>query len=126
MSVIVSRREYTSLENVVIAFSNAGYEVSEIYPVDQYPGPLTNRARPIQSGGKFYLKLGEVNIELYVVTYSKIIDAIYINREINALNRRMNDGFAYSFRKDKAVFLINTLERDTAAELSAVFFKMHN
>lgn len=108
-------------EAVVDMFADAGYDVSELQAVTTYPGPLTNRDRSISSGGKFNVRFADSIIEVYVVRYSNNSDSAYVTRQINALNKRMNGGYAYAYHRGPIVLSISTFDRNIARELGGVF-----
>ena len=109
--------------SVVDIFANAGYDVSELQTVAIYPGPLTNRDRPINNGGKFSVRVAGSIIEIYVVCYSNNSDGAYVTRQINALNKRMNGGYAYAYHRGSVVLSIGTFDSNIARELGRVFLE---
>jgi hypothetical protein len=110
-------------ESVVNMFAEAGYEVSELQAVATYPGPLTNRDRPINNGGKFSVRVADSIVEVYVVCYSNNSDGAYVTRQINALNKRMNGGYAYAYHRGTVVLSIGTFDSNIAQELGRVFLE---
>jgi hypothetical protein len=103
-------------------FSSAGYDVSELRAVPQYPGPLSDKR--IKQGGEFDIRFTDATVvRVYVAFYSNGFNASYVTRESNALNRRMNGGFAYAYRRGSVVLSIGTFDSNVAQELSRVFLE---
>jgi hypothetical protein len=103
-------------------FAEAGYEVSELQTVSEYTGPLSDRK--VIQGGEFNIKLTNATVVTACVAfYSNGLDAAYVTRESNALNRRMNGGFSYAYRRGTVVLSIDTFDSNIAQELGEVFLR---
>ncbi|MEA2008841.1 MAG: hypothetical protein U9O54_06940 [Chloroflexota bacterium] len=107
-------------EEVVKAFQEEGYRISNVRLSDERPGPM---ALP-KYGIRFDLSSGTQKYDVYVTWHENWEVAQLSTRGINALDKRMNGGYAYAFSYGDILVQVAPSTKDMGRELFAILKKI--
>lgn len=105
---------------VLMAFQEAGFECSDVGPMDYCGGPLACGDQNVQ----FMLGQGEQKIRVRVIQYGSTEEAAHYAGVVNDLNWRMHGSFVCAFRRGSTVLAVSPCVEEVASELETTFRSM--
>ncbi|NIV29892.1 MAG: hypothetical protein GWN58_10425 [Anaerolineae bacterium] len=99
-------------KEVVRAFQNVGFEAKNLKDIGYYPGPMARG-----EGVEFYTHANDKAFHIIVVMYTSNEKAKVVATEINALNQRMEGGYASALHRGPIVVTIYPSERTVTHKL---------
>ena len=103
-------------EAALLAMQDAGFETENVQDISYYPGPMTTGERGIE----FYTHVERETYHVLVVQYASSKEARQVTREINALNQRMEGGYAQALHRGSIILHVYPSDRDVAEALNDV------